>query len=161
MTEGASDPERDDAQVRQLIREAQALAARYYRATGKPLGVTGEVAELEAAEKLGLNLVPPRTAGHDAIQLRDGVRLRVQVKGRAVDPRDRYRGPCPSIKCGDRFDIVLLVLLDRETMEALEIWEATEGAVAARLAGLSEAKQKRSALAITQFRSIATRVWPR
>ena len=147
--------------VRALLREAKMLAARYYRATGKPLGVTGEVAELEAAEKLGIDLVPPRTPGYDATQLRDGQVRRIQIKGRAVDPTDRYRGPCPSIKCGDKFDFVLLVLLDRSSLDALEIWEASEADVAARLAGVSAAKQKRNALAITQFKSVATRVWPR
>jgi hypothetical protein len=33
-------------------------ATEYYRLTGKPLGVTGEVAEYVAAEILGLTLIP-------------------------------------------------------------------------------------------------------
>ncbi|WP_198585804.1 hypothetical protein [Sphingomonas koreensis] len=146
--------------IRALLREAKQLAARYYMATGKPLGVTGEVAELEAAEKLGIDLVPPRTPGYDATQVRDGKLCRIQIKGRAVDPADRYRGLCPSIKCGDQFDVVQLVLLDRGSLDALEIWEASEAAIAARLAGVSAAKQKRNALAITQFKSVAKRIWP-
>jgi hypothetical protein len=46
-------PEEDELAlaVAKLLHEAKILAARYYALTGKPLGVTGEVAELEAAEK--------------------------------------------------------------------------------------------------------------
>ncbi len=140
-----------------LLRDAKALAARYYRLTGKPLGVTGEVAELEAAEKLELTLVEARAPGHDAIGA--GGR-RIQVKGRAVSARDRYRGRCPSIK-GDAFDSVVLVLLDRASYDALEIWEAPRDSVLARLdAPGGKGRNERRSLAIAQFKSIATRVWP-
>lgn len=140
-----------------LLRDAKALAARYYRLTGRPLGVTGEVAELEAAEKLGLILVEARSPGHDALGA-DG--WRIQVKGRAVLARDRYRGRCPSIK-GEVFDSVVLVLLDRASYDTLEIWEAPRDSVLARLdAPGGKGRNERRSLAITQFRSIATRVWP-
>ena len=43
------------------------LAAEYYR-VGSPLGVPGEVAEYVAAELLGPELAPPRTAGYDALR---------------------------------------------------------------------------------------------
>lgn len=157
----APPPDRQGVERVALLREAQALGARYYAATGKPLGVTGEVAELEAADKLGLDLCPPRTAGYDALDRSVVPPLRVQIKGRAIDPADRYRGRCPSITCGDLFDIVVLVLLDRTTLAAIEIWEATETAVAARLAVPgSKARNERKSLAISQFRSIARQVWP-
>ena len=66
--------------VRAILAEVKLLAAEYYRLTGKPLGVTGEVAEYVAAELLGLELAPPRTAGYDAIR-RDGEQLeRIQVE---------------------------------------------------------------------------------
>ena len=55
--------------LRELKAEAKALAARYYQLTGKPLGITGEIAELEAAELLGLSLADARQAGYDAIRL--------------------------------------------------------------------------------------------
>lgn len=46
--------------IMQTLAEAKRLARRYRTLTGKPLGVTGEVAEFEAARLLGLELVPPR-----------------------------------------------------------------------------------------------------
>ena len=45
-----------DAEILDVLRDAKVLARRYYRLTGKPLGITGEMAEYEAATKLGLNL---------------------------------------------------------------------------------------------------------
>ena len=58
----------DAWRVREILAAVKPLAAEYYQLTGKPLGVTGEVAEYVAAEILGLELVPPRTRGY-------GVRL--------------------------------------------------------------------------------------
>ena len=47
--------------VREILATVKPLAAEYYRLTGKPLGVTGEVAEYVAAETLGLVLADART----------------------------------------------------------------------------------------------------
>jgi hypothetical protein len=57
-----------EARVREILATVKPLAAEFYRLTGKPLGVTGEVAEYEAAEILGLTLVPARTVGYDALR---------------------------------------------------------------------------------------------
>jgi hypothetical protein len=141
-----------------LLFDVKGLATRYYALTGKPLGVTGEVAELEAARLLSLKLAAARTAGYDAIDTRRN--KRVQIKGRAVDHKKRYVGRCPSIKCGDQFDLVLLVLLDKASLEPLEIWESDEAAVMARLeAPGSAARNQRGSLGISQFKSIARLVW--
>ncbi len=143
-----------------LFHDVRSLALRYYRATGKPLGVTGELAELAAAALMGVELAPARTAGFDGWLDRKGQRLRVQIKGRAVPWATRYSGRCPSIKCGDLFDIVMLVLIDKETMQPREIWEADEDAVMVRLAdGESKARNERGAMGINQFKNIGCLIW--
>ena len=150
-----------NAAIRELLHEAKILAARYYDLTGKPLGVTGEVAELEAAENLNLVLAPPRQPDYDAFQNSNGKTERYQIKGRAVDPGDRYRGRVPSIEYNRAFEWVLLVLLDRSTYSVLEIWQASRANVRDRLeAPGSKARNERNSMAITQFKSIARRVWP-
>jgi hypothetical protein len=147
-----------DAAVVDLLAQAQRLGSAYYQLTGKPLGVTGEVAEYEAASLLGLQLCVARTPGHDAIE--SDTRLRIQIKGRAIDAGDRYRGMCPAIKCMADVDVVMLVLLDRTTLTALEIWRADIASVQRRSEGLSAEKRRRNAiLSISQFRSIATLVY--
>ena len=146
----------EPAALRDVLHQAKAVGVRYYALTGKPLGVTGEVAELEAAEKLGLTLLDARSPGHDALRT-DG--SRVQIKGRAVAADRRYRGRCPAIK-GAEFDSVMLVLLDRATLDALEIWEAPQAMVVARLdAPGSKSRNERRSLGISQFKGIAKRIW--
>jgi hypothetical protein len=155
-----SDTEREVA-VKALVHVAKALAAQYYLVTGKPLGVTGEVAEVEAAEKLGLSLAVARTAYFDAYRETAGQVERFQIKGRAVDPQDRYRGRTPAIKCDGDYDQVLLVLLDRTTYDVLEILQASRTEVARRLDEPgSRSRNERKSMGISQFKSIADRVWP-
>ena len=157
MSQGSA----NNAALDDLAARAKALAAEYYALTGKPLGITGEIAELEAANKLGLELATARTPYFDATGFENDLHVRYQIKGRAVDPRRRYVGRVPSVKCDGDFEVVLLVLLDRLTYDAIEIWRAGREEVAQRLAAPgSRARNERSALGISQFKSISQRVWP-
>ena len=65
----------DADEVYQVLRETKVLARRYYQLTGKPLGVTGEIAEYEAARHLNVELELARQAGYDATEVRDGCLL--------------------------------------------------------------------------------------
>jgi hypothetical protein len=66
----------------------------------------------------------------------------------------------PSVKCGAEFESVILVLLDRRTFEALEIWEASRETVAERLdVPGSKSRNERRSMGLSQFRSIASCVW--
>ena len=144
------------AKLARLMQRAKRLACEYHRLTGKPLGVTAEVAECEAAEKLGLTLSTARTPFFDA---RKG-RTRFQIKGRAISASSKYRGRVPSIKCDGKF-AVLLVLLDQKIFQTIEIWQARRSKVAKRLAKPgSKAHNERHSMGITQFKSIAKKVWP-
>lgn len=58
--------------VMEILREAKLLAQQYRALTGKPLGITGEVAEYEAALLLGIDLTQARQAGYDAVRTADG-----------------------------------------------------------------------------------------
>jgi hypothetical protein len=151
---------RDQEKLKELLIRAKSLACDYYELTHKPLGVTGEVAELEAAGKLGLELAVARTPFHDACRQAGPEIKYFQIKGRAVARSDPYRGRVPS-KCNGKFDAVLLVLLDKATFEAIEIWEAPREKIALRLeAPGSRARNKRGSMGIAQFKSIAEKVWP-
>ncbi|MEI9978404.1 MAG: hypothetical protein WDN23_05285 [Edaphobacter sp.] len=54
-----------------ILHDAKRLAQQYRRAAGKPLGITGEVAEYEAARLLRLRLTDARQAGLPTALLRD------------------------------------------------------------------------------------------
>lgn len=71
-------------EVMNLLAQAKTLAKRYRELTGKPLGVTGECAEYEAARILNLDLAPARTAGYDATETVEGELRKLQIKGRCV-----------------------------------------------------------------------------
>jgi len=68
----------------EILAEAKKLAQRYRVLTGKPLGITGEIAEYEAARILGVELTPARQAGYDATAIRGCQTIRLQIKGRCV-----------------------------------------------------------------------------
>lgn len=152
----------DNARVREILATVKPLAAEYYRLTGKPLGVTGEIAEYVAAELLGLQLVEARTAGYDAIRKTPAGPVRIQIKGRAYDgtkPGQRLG----RIKVDAACDSVILVLLDNATLEPREMWEAPFTSVVTRLSEPgSKARNERGALSIGDFTRLTgvRRVWP-
>lgn len=146
--------------VRDILAAVRPLAAEYYRLTGKPLGVMGEVAEFVASEMLGLKLVPPRTTGYDAIRrTRDGIE-RIQIKGRAYGEDAKPEQRLGTIKRGAPCDKVFLVLLDIRTLEAREMWEAPITAVEERLSLPRSKSRERGALGVREFKRLPRAVWP-
>lgn len=78
---------------REILKDVKRLAIEYYELTARPLGVTGEIAEVEAAERLGLKLVPARTQGYDALRHDGNDKTRIQIKGRCIlKGRPLYQG---------------------------------------------------------------------
>jgi hypothetical protein len=149
-------------EVSLLMLEAKRIARRYYEITGRPLGIIGEIAEHEAVRILGLEIAPVREAAIDAFQKVGNATLSYQIKGRAVDPQKKYRGRVSRLKLLPAFDAALLVLLDKTTYEPIEIWQADYAAVAARLnAPGSKSRNERGSMDISQFKSIARRIWER
>lgn len=144
-----------------LLAEAKKLAQRYRELTGKPLGITGEVAEYEAARILGIELTPARQAGYDAIENRDGQPFRLQIKGRCVLESSKPGQRMGAIDIRKEFDAVLLVLLDGD-FEATAIYEASREAVLAALTEPgSKARNERGALGVAKFKAIGAVRWKR
>src|SRR5512137_1576360 len=109
-------------EIGKLIAKAKTLARRYRELTGRPIGITGEVAEYEAARLLGLDLADARQAGYDAIRRKGKVEEHLQIKGRCIltnNPGQRLG----KIDLKHRWDAVLLVLLD-VNFEPTAIYEA-------------------------------------
>jgi hypothetical protein len=145
--------------VREILAQVKPLAAEYYQLTGKPLGVTGEVAEYVAAELLRLELAPPRTKGYDAIRKTPNGPHRVQIKGRAYSKTANTGQRLGTIKKGSECDSVLLVLLDNLTLEPREMWEAPYSTVEARLNVPGSKSRARGALGVTEFKKLAKKIW--
>jgi Family of unknown function (DUF6998) len=136
---------------------ARAVAIDYYRLTGRPLGITGEIGEYEGARLLGLTLATAREPGFDAI---DTAGCRYQIKARRVGEDSRKSQRIGSIKLAYPWERVLLVLLNVE-FRATEIWQAERQAIEAALSAPgSIARNERGALAVSKFKSIGRKVWP-
>jgi hypothetical protein len=147
-------------EVMEVLAAAKSLAQRYRTLTGKPLGITGEVAEFEAARLLDLKLVDARQAGYDAIRIENGVPHRLQIKGRCVLPGAKPGQRMGSLDITKEFDGVLLVLMDA-SFNATAIYEADRAPVIAALtAPGSKSRNERGALGVTKFKSIGRRIWP-
>ena len=153
---------KDTKRVKEILAAVKPLAAEYYRLTRKPLGVTGEVAEYIAAEKLKLILVPPRTEGYDAIRKTPKGEERIQIKGRAFGDNSKASQRLGTIKHGATCDKVLLVLLDNATLEPVTMWEAPYSAVTKRLLEPgSKARNVRGAMSVHDFKKLAQLIWPK
>ena len=74
----------DLTRIGELLGSAKQIAKEYRRITGKPLGITGEVGEYEAARILGIELAEARQDGFDATHCTGGKTTRIQIKTRCL-----------------------------------------------------------------------------
>lgn len=146
-------------EVFELLGKAKRLAKEYRDLTGRPLGITGEVAEYEAARLLGLELSTVRQAGYDAIRREGAVTTKLQIKGRCLLDTSKPGQRLGGIRLEKEWDAVLMVLMNGD-FDAVEIYEASREAVEAALtAPGSRARNERGALGVAKFKAIGHRVW--
>ena len=148
--------------VDKLISEARRLAAEFRRTTGKPLpGVSGEIAEHDAARLLNLKICDDRSRGYDALGAgnRDG--KRIQIKARVIFDEEKSGQRVGQLRLDQDWDSVLLVIMD-ESYEPFEIYEAERDEIVDAMdeAGNSNRK-KRGAMSVARFKIIARLVWTR
>jgi len=150
----------DINRIGEVIREAKKLAREYKKLTGKPLGITGEIAENEAAHLLNLQLCDAKQVGHDAIRADPTGEKKIQIKGRCVTSKKSGQR-VPSIKLKHDWDSVMLVLL-YENFEPMKIYEAERADIEEVLTKPgSKSRAERGSMSINQFKTIAQQVWPK
>lgn len=142
-----------------ILEEAKIIAQEYYKITNKPLGITGEISEFEAAKILGLELCEARQTGYDAIRTRNGKIEKIQIKGRYMPNYQKVSGRLGAIDISKPFDSVIFVQLD-ENFDAFAIYEATRDNVIFALKALgSTSRNIKNQLSIAKFKSISTLIW--
>ncbi len=145
--------------VDKLISEARRIAAEYRRTTGKPLGISAEIARHDACTLLELEPHEDAT-GYDAIGKkgeREGIRF--QIKGRAIFDEKKGGQRLGQIKTEQDWDKILLVLMD-ENFETTEIFEASRESILESIDdAASSNRQKRGIISVARFRRIAHLVW--
>lgn len=147
--------------IEKVIQKAKIVAREYGDITGKPLGITGEVSEFEAARILGLRLSAARQAGYDAVSQDGDSVKKIQIKGRRLVNKSRLSQRVGRIRLDHEWDSVVLVLLD-EDYEPFEIYEAERSDIKNALdAPGSKARNERGSLSISKFKSMSKLLWER
>jgi hypothetical protein len=159
MKKARKSPEKtalDLEKVGKLLEQAKGIAREYRSMTGRPLGITSEVAGYEAARLLQLSLNKARRADYDATGP-DGKRY--QIKGRVIYEHSKPAKRFGSIRLDHEWDAVLLVLLEAD-FSPTEIYEAERSEVEkALMEPGARARNQRGALNIAKFKAIARLVW--
>jgi hypothetical protein len=94
--------------IKKIISEASKIALDYEKLTGRKLGITGEVGEVLACDKLKLQLSTDNlSAGYDAM---DNKGKKYQIKTRRLERGKGRLGHFSKHK----FDYAVLVLLDED-----------------------------------------------
>lgn len=146
--------------VDKLISEARRIAAEYRRTTGKPLGISAEIARHDACTYLKLE--PHEDAiGYDALGLtgeRKGVRF--QIKGRAIFDEKKGGQRLGQIKIDQSWDKILLVLMNEE-FETTDIYEASRNNMLESIDEMDDnnSRKKRGAMSVARFKRLAQLVW--
>jgi hypothetical protein len=148
--------------VDKLITEARRLAAEFRRTTGKALpGVSGEIAEHDAARLLNLKICEDRSAGYDALGGGSREGKHIQIKARVIFDEEKSGQRVGQMKLDQEWDSVLLVIMD-EDYEPYEIYEAERSDI---LDVMDEAarsnRKKRGAMSVARFKIISRLVWTR
>ena len=145
--------------VDKLISEARRIAAEYRRTTGKPLGISAEIACHDACTYLDLE-ADEKAVGFDAVGIsgkREG--LRFQIKGRAIFDQHKGGQRLGQLKVDQDWDKIALVIMD-ENFETTEIYEASRKDILEDLdESGSKSRQKRGAMSVARFKRLAQLVW--
>ncbi|MGD8594682.1 MAG: hypothetical protein PVF82_17785 [Gammaproteobacteria bacterium] len=144
--------------VEKLMVEARKLAAQYRVATGKPLGISSEIAVHDVMRIMKLQPADNPQAGYDAVGtgIREG--KRIQIKGRTVSEEVKSNQRIGQIKVDQDWDSVMLVLMN-EQYEPLEIYEAHRDQILDAVANTSTKRRNRGALSVAKFKHLGQLVW--
>jgi hypothetical protein len=83
---------RNIGDIASVLEDAKKVAKRYRELTGKPLGITGEVAEFTAATLLNLELAEARQSGYDAVKKQPARNSKCRLKEGVVFPVRQIQG---------------------------------------------------------------------
>lgn len=143
------------------MEQTRKLAADYRRATGKPLPVSAEIANYDAARLLDLELIQPPPGGYDAIgrsgQWQD---KKVQIKGRAILDEKKSGQRIGQLKVEQEWDTIVLVIMD-DNYDPVEIYAADREEILESLDEQQGNRAKRGAMSVAKFKIISNLVWNR
>jgi len=145
--------------VEKLMLEARKLAVNFRQATGKPLGISNEIAVHDVIRLMHLEAVTAGgNGGYDAIGTGERAGKRIQIKGRSVSSESKSSQRIGQIKQDKEWDSIMLILLD-DAYEPLEIYEADRQPIMEVVIQTSHKRRNRGALSLARFQKIGKLVW--
>jgi len=144
--------------VDKLMLQARKLAADYRRATGKPLGISNEIAVHDVIRLMKLVPAEPGAGGYDAIGTGSREGRYIQIKGRTIFDDSKGGERIGQVKMDQEWDSIMLIIMD-EDYEPSEIFEATREAIIEAMADISPKRAKKGALSVARFKAIGEIVW--
>ncbi len=143
----------------QILKQTKEVAIAYRELTKRPLGITGEICEIEAANILSLELAEARQSGFDAIGYSDGQTIKYQIKGRQILKKQFGSQRVGAIDINKEFDVVLLILID-EKFEAFAIYSAMRDIIVETIKSKHiDGKRQRFDMSISKFKSLSKLIW--
>ena len=145
--------------VEKLMLEARKLAVNFRQATGKPLGISNEIAVHDVIRLMQLEAVEAGgNGGYDAIGTGERAGKRIQIKGRSIASDSKSSQRIGQIKQDKEWDSIMLILLD-DSYEPLEIYEAERQPILDVVSQTSHKRRNRGALSVARFKKIGRLVW--
>ena len=138
--------------------EARKLAADFRKATGKPLGISNEIAVHDVIRLMHLKPVEAGVGGHDAIGTGEREGKRIQIKGRTWNPDAKTTQRIGQIKMEAEWDSIMLIIMD-ENYEPLEIYEAERDDIVETVKKTSKKRRSRGAMSLHKFKALGKQVW--
>ena len=149
-------PNNNIKQIAKCIQSLRESAAQYYQLTGKPIGVTGEIGEYDAARLLGMELTTARQAGYDAVKPNGE---KVQIKTRALKDTSKILGQrIGAIKTTHDWESVMLVIMDLK-YQPYAIYEAERSVIEHAIDRLTSKARNSGKLSIAEFIRFSKKVW--
>jgi len=148
--------------VDKLMVEARKLAAEFRKTTGKPLGISGEIARFDAARLMELEMIDqPGPGGYDAVGKEGTPRAgkRIQIKGQTITGETKSGQRIGQLKVDQEWDSVMLVIMNEE-YNPIEIYEAQRDVLQGDMNKTGASKRsKRGAMTVAKFKIIGKLVW--
>lgn len=146
--------------VDKLMLEARKIAAQYRRATGKPLGISSEIAQHDVMRLMELKPSEQENAGFDALGTGSREGRKIQIKGRTLSGDARSSQRIGQVKTDQEWDSVMLLLMDAE-YNPVEIYEANREEILSVVNQTSNKRRHRGAMSVGRFKNIGRLVWSR
>lgn len=151
-------PVQHTSRIFEILPDIKRLAQEYKLLTGRPLGVTGEVAEIEVTHLLGLTLADVRQPGFDAYEYIGTRKVRYQIKGRCSGDGASKSQRLSRLRVETEWDALLVAQLD-SALQVQSIYEVSRDRIERALTSSNSKALARGALSLSVAKRLGFLRW--